>query len=225
MDLYLIRHAQSTNNALTNRMDRGHDPTLTELGQQQAQCLAAYMHQRYTLADGRPIVLYVSPMWRTLQTAAPVAEALGVTPSVWADIHERGGVYAYDPATGEAVGAPGKTRSEMAAEFPSYALPPEVGEDGWWHGNKESRDAAYARAIRVSQALLARAEGDERIFLVTHGGFMDFLIKTLLNQLPGEHIFYYNRNVSISHVRLKREGRLLVYYLNRVEHLPPELLT
>jgi broad specificity phosphatase PhoE len=225
LDLYLIRHAQSTNNALTNRMDRGHDPPLTELGQQQAQCLAEYLGGRYALADGRPLVLYVSPMWRTLQTTAPAAAALGVTPEVWTDIYERGGVYSYDAESGEAMGAPGKTRAEMTAEFPGYVLPPEVGETGWWHGSKESREAAYARAIHVARLLRARAEGNERIFLVTHGGFMDFLIKALFNQMPSEHMFYYNRNASISHLRLNGDGRLLVYYLNRVGHLPPELLT
>ena len=225
MDLYLIRHAQSTNNALTNEMDRGHDPALTDLGWEQAQRLAEYLHQRYAVSDGRPLTLYTSPMWRTLQTAQPVATALGVQPQVWVDIHERGGVYLYRAEDGEAQGAPGKTRGEMEAEFPGYGLPPDVTGEGWWFGHKESRDAAYARAIRVARVLKERNGGDERVFLVTHGGFMDFLMKTLLNLLPGEHLFFYNRNVSITHLRLHADGRLLVYYTNRVGHLPPELLT
>ncbi len=225
MDLYLIRHAQSTNNQLTNRMDRGHDPSLTELGQRQAAYLAEYLGQKYAVADGRPIRLYTSPMLRALQTANIVMPALGVKPEIWVDIHERGGVYAYGPDTNEPIGYPGKTRSEIETEFPDFVLSSEVDESGWWHGNRERRDASYARAIRVAAELLKHVDNEERLFLITHGGFMDFLVKTFLHQLPAEHLFYYNRNTGISHLGFNAEGQVMVYYLNRVYHLPPELLT
>ena len=43
MQLYIIRHAQSYNNALTDWTERVSDPPLTELGEQQADLLAAYL--------------------------------------------------------------------------------------------------------------------------------------------------------------------------------------
>jgi 2,3-bisphosphoglycerate-dependent phosphoglycerate mutase len=52
MQLYLIRHGQSANNALWDRagspLERSPDPELTELGHKQAQCLARF------LANARP---------------------------------------------------------------------------------------------------------------------------------------------------------------------------
>ncbi|HLV36213.1 MAG TPA: histidine phosphatase family protein, partial [Spirillospora sp.] len=46
MEVYLIRHGQSVNNALGSPAGRSHDPELTEIGFRQAEILAAH------LADG-----------------------------------------------------------------------------------------------------------------------------------------------------------------------------
>src|SRR5574341_719639 len=132
MQLYIIRHAQSTNNALLDEWDRDYDPALTELGQRQADILARH------LADGAELEpppnpanrearrgyrfthLYCSPMWRALQTAHPIGEALGLAPEVWTEIHEQGGIY-LDHRDGRGpVGYPGKTRQQMQATFPHY---------------------------------------------------------------------------------------------------------
>ena len=43
MKLYIIRHAQSINNALANQMDRVCDPSLTELGYRQAEIVAQHL--------------------------------------------------------------------------------------------------------------------------------------------------------------------------------------
>ena len=43
MELYIVRHAQSINNALTDMKDRVMDPTLTDLGQRQAQAIAEHL--------------------------------------------------------------------------------------------------------------------------------------------------------------------------------------
>lgn len=68
--LYLVRHAQSTNNAQPESQ-RIPDPPLTDLGEQQAQALALAIDQL------SPDHLFSSPFLRTLQTTAPVAQALG----------------------------------------------------------------------------------------------------------------------------------------------------
>ena len=43
MELYIIRHGQSTNNALADLRDRESDPLLTELGQRQAEIVAQHL--------------------------------------------------------------------------------------------------------------------------------------------------------------------------------------
>jgi len=140
MELYIVRHAQSINNALANHWDRVCDPPLTELGRRQAEILAHH------LATGKSPIpweadrrgygitrLYCSPMWRALQTAQPVGQALGLAPEVWIDIHEHGGIYLDHGEAGGTVGYSGKTRSEILAEFPNYTLPEAISERGWWH--------------------------------------------------------------------------------------------
>ena len=62
MELYLIRHAQSLNNALPEEQ-RVEDPGLTELGLQQADCLGKWIG---TLALTKVIT---SPFRRALETA------------------------------------------------------------------------------------------------------------------------------------------------------------
>ena len=127
MKLYMIRHAQSVNNALANQRDRVCDPTLTELGYQQADILAKHLasgvdpeyvigvSEEDTAADSRQgykiDYLYCSAMHRSMLTAKPIAAALGLTPELWLDIHEHGGIFLDHGGEKGVVGYPGKTRS------------------------------------------------------------------------------------------------------------------
>lgn len=220
MELYLIRHGQSINNALADRKERLCDPPLTELGWRQSERLAEH------LADERRgygiTRLYTSPMWRALQTASLVGRALGLPVEVWIDVHERGGVY-LDLGEAGIVVYPGKSRSEMLAEFPDYILPEGVTEKGWWRGEeREDWPACQGRAIRVADQLRQRATENERIAIISHAGFINALLKALFDQLPGHHLWYEHNNTGISRVDFSPDGRLRVQFINRVEHLPPE---
>src|SRR5687768_15915859 len=99
MRLYLIRHGQSSNNALYGKNPeyfenlRSHDPQLTETGQKQAALTAEYLSQASPDDAFDFTHLYVSPMIRAMDTAKPIAEALGIQPEIWLDIHEIGGLY------------------------------------------------------------------------------------------------------------------------------------
>jgi broad specificity phosphatase PhoE len=238
MELYIIRHAQSTNNALTDRADRGCDPPLTALGRGQAEYLAQHLttemqrlspRERGYLERGYGIThLYCSPMWRALQTAQPIGEALGLTPKVWIDIHEWGGIFLDHGEPEGVVGHPGKTRPEILEEFPNYVLPEGIREEGWWAmATEEDRAGAMARAIRVVETLQRRAgdKDDEQIVIVTHAGFGAMLIKAFLNLLPSDDVWFHIRNTSISRIELRTGEPLHVCYLNRVDHLPPEMVT
>lgn len=233
MHLYIIRHAQSTNNALADARERVCDPPLTALGHRQAEIVAQHLAtgpdlDPYAGRDGAGYGLthlYISPMWRALQTAQPIARALGLRPHVWLNIHEQGGIFLdHGPERG-VIGYPGKTRSELLAEFPDYDLPPEITEAGWWRQGYEEPPACYVRARGVLAALRRRAGSEERIALVTHGAFIDAFLKALFGQALESPLFYYNYNTAISRLQFHADGRVDVHYLNRVAHLPLELVS
>ena len=237
MRLYLIRHAQSVNNALRDERDRLQDPPLTELGERQAEALARHLAAGIELDpalfwEGGPpprgygfTRMYCSPMWRSLQTAAPVAQALDLTPQVWIDVHEQGGIY-LDHADGRGrVGYSGKTRREIAAVFPSYLLPEGIGERGWWNRDFEEWPACYERATKVAEELRGWVASDECIAMISHGGFLDALLKVLFNQTSNRRMFYYHYNTAISRVDFRSDGFLEFRYLNRVSHLSPDLVS
>ena len=241
MELYIIRHAQSTNNALADPGERVCDPTLTELGERQAHILGRHLAAGAELVpvasrtngrDRQPYGftrVYCSPMWRALQTAAPIKWAVDLAPQVWTDIHEQGGIF-LDHGDGRGpVGYSGKTRREIQSVFPDYVLPADVTAKGWWNRDYEDWSTCHERAIKVAGELHRWAESDERrdetIAIVSHGGFIDALLKALLNQLPERQLFYYHHNTAISRIDFRPDGRLDVRYLNRLDHLPPELIT
>jgi broad specificity phosphatase PhoE len=175
-------------------------------------------------------------MTRAMQTAQPIAEALGMKPEVWVDVHEIGGLFLSDDDD-NITGFPGLSRSEMSQKFPNYVLTEAITEAGWWDVSKglELPPNFIARAIRVSQLLHDRAHLDERIAIVSHAGFIDVLIKAFLSQIPTHPniLFYTHYNTAISRLDFG-EGyqgkpspaeRVRLHYLNRVNHLPPELWT
>lgn len=229
MELFLIRHGQSTNNALEDWTRRVEDPLLTDSGMRQAERTATHLSAGMHLAPGmrnggKPFLdqLYCSAMIRAMQTAQPIGHALGVVPEVWIDIHEIGGIFLdHDERK---VGYPGRTRSELADRFPHYQLPPEVTEQGWWNRDFEQMHEGHARAGVVAQALRRRADEDARIGIVSHGDFLSALLQVLGGQQPGDGTYYVHRNAGITHLELTSQVAR-VHYLNRFDHLEEELLT
>ncbi len=84
MQLYLIRHAESENNARPGHL-RVEDPAITATGQLQAKHLAQW------LTTLRFDLLVTSPFLRTLQTTRAVLEQSRCTTEIWHDVFERGG--------------------------------------------------------------------------------------------------------------------------------------
>jgi 2,3-bisphosphoglycerate-dependent phosphoglycerate mutase len=246
MHLYIIRHAQSSNNALPDERCRVHDPLLTGLGWRQAELLAQHLAHGVSREPGHPMTtpgtvgnspkglqaagygitrLFCSPMWRSLQTAQVVGPALGLTPEVWIDIHEQGGIW-LDHSDGRGItGYPGITRRALRTAFPDYAIPEALTDEGWWRGAHEESAACRARAERVAQTLCSWPPGKDRIAIITHGAFITYLINTLLAVPHPQAISYHHDNCGISLVSFRPESRLSVRYLNRLDHLPPEMIT
>jgi broad specificity phosphatase PhoE len=202
---------------------------LTPAGELQAERTARYLADRRHLhADARDRErpsfdqLYCSPMLRALQTARPIARALGVPYEVWVDIHEIGGIYL--DRDGRKVGYAGHTRSQLLERFPECTLPHDLSEQGWWNRDFEEAHEGYTRAAKVARALRARAGEAARIGLVSHGDFLSALLKALGDQDHGNAAYYEHRNTGITHVDLTPLGAR-VRYLNRVDHLDDTLIT
>ncbi len=250
MRVLLIRHGQSGNNVLaeTDGHDyekymatRTHDPLLSAIGERQAELLAEHfvaLSKRLAAAGPSKVwmmhdlpidTLYVSPMVRALQTALPLSRALGLTPQVWVNIHEHGGLFTGSPTHNNIVATPGITAPEIVERFPGYAVGEGVGDDGWWYGGYEELDVCYTRACGVAERLRAKAEATPAICiaLVTHGTFLDALLHALLmpdSKFDGR-MHFSSLNTAVSRVDFLTDGRVALRYLNRVDHLPLELVT
>ncbi len=228
MHVYLIRHAQSENNILTpgTMQRRKVDPDLTELGYQQREALAEYLANESELGDdGFGISrLYTSAMYRSLLTAHPVSSSLDMQPTVWVDLHEKGGMFRRE--NGSVNGFSGMSRSAIRQEFPSYRLPGAISENGWYDesmGFEPETHSAF-RAIKVAKELSEWRQTDAVVALISHAGFLDILLKAIFGQLPSRpySMSYYHNNTAITRVEFDGE-RPILHYLNRVDHLPPAM--
>jgi 2,3-bisphosphoglycerate-dependent phosphoglycerate mutase len=207
MRFVLIRHGQSTNNALWaengDETGRDVDARLTALGETQAVALAVYAG-----SPGLPWALthlYASPMTRAVQTAAPLADVLDLPLTLSQDLFEVGGPYELDH-TGEQVPHPGSSSSAIAALSERVQLPGWLTEEGWWRGEVErERDAYVARADRLIQTLRATHRVDDVVGLVSHGWFGNVVIGRLLGIEDMSGVFEL-ANTSISLLEDTEEG-------------------
>ncbi|MEP7199262.1 MAG: histidine phosphatase family protein [Chloroflexota bacterium] len=242
MQLYLVRHGQSSNNHLYDQtggsQGRIDDPPLTDIGQQQAARVAQFLarpngeavnpSRDWHNANGFAIThVYASLMIRAVATGSAVARALGLPLVAWDDLHECGGVYLDDVETGEKVGQSGKERAYFAHHHPDVILPDGATERGWYNRPFETSDQCQSRAQRVVRDLLARhGANDDRVVMITHGDFYNHLLAALLNT-PGPHDsghWFVLNNVAITRIDF-HDNRVLPVYLNRVDFLPRELVT
>ncbi len=232
MQLYIVRHGQSTNNARSDHEQHVIDAPLTELGQQQAKLVAQHLSAGHNAQSWESVAygnthLYCSPMQRTLQTTQPITEMLKLPAQVWIDIHERGGVVLRegDLHTNE----PGLARSEIQRRFSGYVLPDEITESGWWwwRDGLESREQCHERAKKVAAILRKRAaeQSEDCIAIVTHGMFTDSLIRGIFDLPEDDPYFYGLNNTSITRIDYIDGARPVMRYVNRTDHLTPDTLS
>lgn len=155
------------------------EPELSELGKAQAERAAE------SLAKRRFDQVFVSPLTRTLQTARPICEGLGMSPQVLPWLAELG----HPPLAGESM-------EKVDAFFRQATLrPPEV----WWDGlpgGESFRD--FAERVQTGMAQLLAGLGmvssdgsghrlwrgpdrDLRLLFVAHIGTGGVMLSYLLN--------------------------------------------
>ncbi len=227
MRLYLIRHGESENNVLIHDTiyRRKVDPDLTARGYEQRDLLARHIaSEADAIGESYAIThLYTSAMYRSLLTTAPISEALKMTPMVWTDLHEKGGMF--QERDGRVQGFGGMTRTAILNQFPGYQLPEDVGECGWYDAamGRELETHSIYRAIKVARELRERSDSNDVIALVSHAGFLDILLKVIFEQLPSRPytMRYYHDNTAITRINFN-DGWTTLHYMNRVDHLPTD---
>ena len=245
MQLYVIRHAQSENNLLWQRTGSSNgrlpDPSLTDLGHQQAQHVADFLAQSHNETpapekdnrDGFSLThLYCSLMERAVLTGTYIAQATNLPLVGLMDIHEWGGIYQIDETSGERIGLPGPNRGDFASRYPHLVLPESLNHKGWWNRDPELMEERPLRARRFWKFLLKQhGATDDRVAIVSHGGFMQTLLTTLLNRddpdvtlgLPA-NVWFVTNNVAVSRFDFEAD-HFRIGYLNRVDFLPDDLIT
>jgi len=240
MQLYFIRHGQSTNNVLFaqtgSSQGRGHDPELTCTGQRQAEQLARFLQQTgpgtatrgwdlYNLAGFGITHVYTSLMIRAAATGSIVAEALRLPLVAWEELHETGGIYQGDEQSDLKVGQPGLNRAEFEARFPSLVLPDSLNEIGWWSRPFEEPGQWPVRARRFLDDLIERhGSAGDRVAVISHGGFYNQFMAALLNLPAPDGYWFLMNNTAITRIDFSAEGIALIYS-NRVDFLLKEMIT
>ncbi|MGH8982071.1 MAG: histidine phosphatase family protein [Acidimicrobiales bacterium] len=165
--LWLVRHGESTWNALGLVQGQVTVPTLTAFGMCQARAQADSL-------SGEPITwLYSSDLRRALQTASPIGRALGLDVHLDVRLRER--------SLGTAEGTPSAL---LGPERSGIAEGRVVDADAAPEGGESVRQL-YRRASECVTELL-RAGGDGDIALVCHGGIVRVLLAWLDEIEPDE---------------------------------------
>lgn len=221
MFLYLIRHAQSQNNARPGYC-RVEDPPLTAVGRLQTQYLAQWA---LTFEFN---MLVTSPVLRAVQTTRAIHDCTGHHVHVWDNLFEEGGIFrGVGPLANE--GGPGLKRSQItqqAASSPMLCtLDASLTEAGWWGRPRESADQAAFRTKDVATRLtLCVRKQEHGVVVVTHADFKRRLLARLLGQNlePGQ--VNHLSNAGVTQLQLESSSWRLIY-LDEVAHLPPRLVT
>lgn len=238
---YFIRHGQSTNNALLDNsgerylVDRHTDADLTDIGQQQADCVAKHLAQPYCPTEFDPqnrqgfglTHLYCSLMIRAVKTGQAIARRTGLPLVAMPEVHETGGVYEVQVTDGKMnfIGLPGYGRAYFETEFPDLVLPEDLPESGWWNRDKEPRENYLKRAQRVVEQLLEdHGDTDHRVGIVMHGGIFARILTAFFN-VQIERYWFLMNNCGISRVDIDQDGHVMLVYMNNVHHLPDQLIS
>jgi broad specificity phosphatase PhoE len=188
MHLFIIRHGECL-----GQCDPAYyadpDSPLSPRGAAQARAVA------YHLRTEQPTHILSSPLLRSLATAHSIADTLDhASVDVWFELRE-----AWDTPY-RSVG-----RAALQQRFPRARLPASMLDAGWEHAGDKTYESFLARATSVFEAIKTRFSSQDRIVIVTHGGFANALLHTILQIAPTTPQWFELANGSLSHIRLVAE--------------------
>jgi probable phosphoglycerate mutase len=202
-DILLVRHGESApaREGMEFPMVDGHgDPPLAAEGEREAVLVGE------RLAVEPLDALYVSGLRRTVQTAAPLAEKLGITPAVEPGLREvklgdwEGGLFRIRVSENHEIA------QRMFQTQRWDAIP-----------NAESTEDLAAR-VRAAIERIAAAHPDQRVAVFTHGGVIGQVVAMATDSKP--FAFIGADNASITQL-VVTDGRWIVRRFNDTAHLHP----
>lgn len=202
---YAIRHAESVVNA---GIGTGVDAGLSPLGMRQAESVAR------RLRDAGLVAVYSSPYRRALQTAEPLARALGLPIRVRFELCEfgTGGPYGTDglvPPTWESIAAICSVAGRDPDDDNSIAFP----------ALDESVSQVIARALRFATFLKQRWTGpDDAVVAFGHGMPLARFIDAWTTDQPGPSFRFVVDNAALAALRYSGGVNSMVC-MNEVSHL------
>jgi 2,3-bisphosphoglycerate-dependent phosphoglycerate mutase len=202
-EVVLVRHGASAAAVPDEPFDLldGHaDPPLAPEGHEQAAALAE------RLAEEGAAGLFVTPLRRTQETAAPLAERLGLEPVVVPDLRE--------VMLGDWEG--GRLRIHAAEGDPLFFRMLEAERWDVIPG-AEPMDAFAERVRRGLETIVDTVGPDARAIAVVHGGVIGELCRQATASRP--FAFVHSDNCSITRLAVLSPERWLVHRFNDTAHL------
>lgn len=166
LQLLFMRHAQSMANAEGRMSGDDRSDRLSEVGWGQVRQLAHCL-----LRESAPSQVYTSPLQRARQTVEGLLanQAVSTPPIEWEDLREiGGGILA------------GLTWAEAQSRYPDLCRSLESSNTWIPIPQAESLQHCRDRAHRVVQKLLQSHQNGDRVWVVTHGGFLQHLVAEVL---------------------------------------------
>ena len=207
-ELFIVRHADAIpdeDEIIPSGMYD--DLPLSRVGREQAQALAERLISLSFDA------IYSSPLRRCLETAAPLAGLLGMTPVIVEGLKEiKLGNIRPLPDDGQDLAALTRALQERQVDIVRMA-----GEAGHWDVIPDSESSATFRK-RVVETLdeIARNHIGQRVLAFAHGGVINAYVAEVLGLQ--KEFFYPAANTSITVVRVSGKHRVL-YVLNDLSHI------
>ena len=204
-DILLIRHGESQpiRDGVEIPMLNGQsDPPLDPRGVSEAECVAD------RLAGQHLDAIYVSPLQRTHQTAAPLAQRLGLTPRVEPDIRE---VF-----LGEWEGPAFRVHVSEGSPVAQRMFE----EERWDVIPGAESSVALAERLRGALGRIAAAHQDKRVAVFAHGGVIGAICALATSSRP--FAFVAADNASISHLVISGDHWILRRF-NDTGHLGTDL--
>jgi probable phosphoglycerate mutase len=207
LNLYILRHGQTELSRKDNFCGSGLDPELTKEGREMAQAFAA----AYRANSWRAV--YCSSLQRSIATAQPLCQALGIAMQVRADLNE----ISYGEWEGQSKHS---VEREYHDDYVSWLADPA------WHAptGGELAITVATRSVRAIDEIKQQVT-DGNVLVVSHKATIRIILCSLLGIDVGRFRYRLGCPVgSVSKVEFTAEGPLLHSLADR-SHLTESLRT
>ncbi len=170
MRLLIIRHGESEADLLDVHEGRA-DFALTERGHRQAEAMADYVADNYSISK-----IYASTLTRAKQTARHLSDKTGIPVIFDENLMEFN--------NGLLAGLPRAVVREKYPEIPDLPIDKAV------YG-QESQTEFRQRAENALSRIISEAENDETAAVVSHGGMINQLYRSFFN-MPIDCMYFFN---------------------------------